>query len=530
MLKFISGLIITIIIILIITVQLHDNDNYNLKYEKLKQEYAVKPIPSVNHSLLEPLQKEFKTPQEVTEACMSCHTETHKEVMKSAHWNWERISHVEGRGVAGIGKKNVLNNFCIGAKTNEKSCAKCHIGFGMTDDNTFDFNNASNVDCMVCHDNSNEYRKGSSMAGYPDRSVNLKNVAQSVGTPEKINCGSCHFYSGGGNNVKHGDLEAALLSCDRNTDVHMAANGSDMSCVACHTAENHEIKGKLYTVSSNNTNRATCQQCHTSTPHFNKTLNQHNSKVSCQACHIPTYAKVNPTKMSWKWSEAGRLNDGQPFHELDSLGKENYLSIKGKFTWEKDVTPDYLWFNGTANHYVIGDSITSVPVQVNTLNGSYDDVESKIYPVKIHLGDQIYDTELNRLIQPRLYADKKGDSAYWKDFDWDKAAYAGMNKIGLEYSGKHDFVETEMYWPINHMVAPKEQAVSCKECHTRNNGRLAKLTGFYLPGRDYSKALDFIGIMLIILSILGVTIHSIIRITWDVKNKRIEQENIDDEN
>jgi hypothetical protein len=52
--------------------------------------------------------------------------------MNSAHWNWERISYIEGRGVAAAGKKNVLNNFCLGAQSNELSCAKCHIGFGMT--------------------------------------------------------------------------------------------------------------------------------------------------------------------------------------------------------------------------------------------------------------------------------------------------------------------------------------------------------------------------------------------------------------
>ena len=30
-----------------------------------------------------------------------------------------------------------------------------------------------------------------------------------------------------------------------------------------------------------------------------------------------------------------------------------------------------------------------------------------------------------------------------------------------------------MNWPLNHMVAPKEKAVSCEECHAREGGRLA---------------------------------------------------------
>ncbi len=518
---------ISVAILLLVLVQvLHEEEYYNLHLEKLKQEYAMQPIPSVDHSKFEVLQKEFETPQDVTEACISCHTERHKEVMSSSHWNWERVAYIEGRGIEYVGKKNVLNNFCIGAKTNEQACAKCHIGFGMTNDK-FDFKNARNVDCMVCHDNSEQYLKGSAMAGYPARSVNLAQVAQSVGQPLKSNCGVCHFYSGGGNNVKHGDLEEALLATEREVDVHMAANGLDMKCVACHTAENHQMLGKLYSVSSEDINRATCEQCHGNTPHFDNILNRHNAKVSCQACHIPVYAKVNPTKMRWEWSAAGKLREGKPFH-LDTLGEYHaYLSTKGKFYLERNVTPDYIWFNGTADHYLVGDTIKSVPVNVNTLFGSHGDPGSKIVPAKIHTGDQIYDKVNNMLIQPKLYSPEEGDSAFWKEFSWDKAARAGMQRVGLPYSGEYGFVETRMYWPVNHMVAPAEKAVGCAECHTRENGRLASLTGFYLPGRDRNKHVDNFGIGLLILSLLGVFGHAAGRIVTAIRKKEVDTQVID---
>jgi octaheme c-type cytochrome (tetrathionate reductase family) len=516
-----------IVIGLVLTNVLHNEVYFNLKLEKLKQEYAIKPVPSVDHSKFEVLNREFKTPQEVTETCISCHNERHKEIMGSSHWNWERVSYVEGRGVTAAGKKNVINNFCIGAQTNEQACAKCHIGYGMTNDH-FDFNNARNVDCMVCHDNSEEYMKGASLAGYPDRSVNLEKVAQSVGQPTKHNCGSCHFNSGGGNNVKHGDLENSLLACTREVDVHMGANGMDMKCTACHTAENHQILGKLYSVSSTNTNRATCEQCHTNTPHFDPIINRHNAKVACQTCHIPTYAKVNATKMEWRWSESGKLKDGQPYQTEDEMGNHDYMSIKGSFKWEKNVKPDYIWFNGTADHYILGDTIKSTPVIINPLFGSHDDKDSKIIPVKIHVGDQIYDKVYKTLIQPKLYAAEQGDSAFWMDFDWGKAAEAGMKKIGLPYSGEYDFVETKMYWPVNHMVSKKDEALSCGECHTRSeDGRLAKLSGFYLPGRDYSKPLDFLGIFLFFASLGGVLIHAAIRIIVSIKNNKYETNIID---
>ncbi len=502
---------------------LHVEEPYNLEQEVLKQEYSIKPIPSVDHSKFEVLQTDFKTPQDVTEACISCHTERHKEVMASSHWNWERVGFVEGRGIISTGKRNVLNNFCIGSGSNEQACAACHIGFGMNS-NVYDFDNARNVDCMVCHDNSEEYFKGSAMAGYPDRTVNLTKVAQSVGSPTKNNCGACHFFSGGGNNVKHGDLEAALLSASREVDVHMASNGMDLECVACHTAENHQMLGKLYSVSTDNINRATCEQCHTTTPHLSDVLNRHNSKVACQTCHIPEYAKVNPTKMAWNWSDAGKMKDGKPYSIKDSLGNEVYLSKKGSFVWEKNVEPDYMWFNGTADLYLVGDSIKSNPLYINRLFGSYADRESKIIPVKINTGDQIYDEVYNHLIQPKLYGEEKGDSAYWVDYDWSKAAAAGMKEIGLPYSGEHGFVETVMHWPVNHMVAPKENAVGCAECHTRENGRLAGLNDFYLPGRDRNELVSKLGSWLFILSLLGAMGHGGLRILSNIKNSRYKKE------
>jgi len=517
-------------ILAIINIVNTENEYYNLKLEELKQEYAIKPVSSIDHSKLPELQRDFETPQEVTEACIGCHTERHKEVMKSAHWNWERVSYIEGRGVKAAGKKNVLNNFCLGAQSNELACAKCHIGFGMTNDE-FDFENARNVDCMVCHDNSEEYQKGSSTAGYPDRTVNLTKVAQCVGAPDKINCGSCHFFSGGGNNVKHGDLEVALLNTDRQVDVHMAANGMDMSCVECHTAENHRIKGRLYSVSSTDTKRATCEQCHSNTPHFDDILNRHNAKVSCQACHIPDYAKENATKMAWYWSEAGKLRDGEPYKEFNSDSTIEYQSIKGTFVWAKNVKPDYMWFNGTADHYLLGDTVQSFPVQMNTLNGAHNDPDSKIIPVKIHVGDQIYDTKYKTLIQPKLFAESKGDSAYWKDFNWETAVAAGMQRVGLPYSGEYEFVETEMYWPVNHMVAPADQAVSCAECHTRSeDGRLVQLSGFYLPGRDYNKFLDGLGALLFFGALFGVFVHAAIRVLISIRKRKYEMKVIDYEN
>ena len=354
------------------------------------------------------------------------------------------------------------------------------------------------------------------MDGYPDPKIDLGNIARHVGKTSRNNCGVCHFFGGGGNNVKHGDLEKSMFNPSKDVDVHMASDGPNLQCAACHKTENHQMLGKMYSLSSMNRDRSTCEQCHTETPHKEEILNEHTLKVACQTCHIPVYAKVNSTKLEWDWSTAGKLKDGQPYEEDDSLGDHTYLSIKGSFVWGRNLKPDYVWFNGTAGHYLLGDTVTasSEPVVLNTLNGSYADNESKIIPVKIHKAKQPYDPVTKMIIQPKLFADEKGEGAFWKDFDWKRASEVGMKEVNLPFSGNVSFINTEMYWPINHMVSSKDKAVKCVECHTRNNSRLANLRDFYMPARDYSKVVDNTGAGLIIIAIFGVAIHGVARFTF----------------
>ena len=86
---------------------------------------------------------------------------------------------------------------------------------------------------------------------------------------------------------------------------------------------------------------------------------------------------------------------------------------------------------------------------------------SKIWPVKVHRGKQIYDPVNMTLIQPKLWDKEAGNGAYWTDFDWDQAARLGSEAAGIPYSGEYGFAPTEMYWTLTHMVQPKEQALQC---------------------------------------------------------------------
>ena len=106
-------------------------NNYTWKENRVSTNQA-------NHSSFEILNNEFENAHEVTEACLSCHTKRDEEIMATSHWNWERSEMLEGKGAVPVGKKNILNNFCIGVAGSEASCMRCHIGYGWKDQ-SFDF-------------------------------------------------------------------------------------------------------------------------------------------------------------------------------------------------------------------------------------------------------------------------------------------------------------------------------------------------------------------------------------------------------
>ena len=70
-----------------------------------------------------------------------------------------------------------------------------------------------------------------------------------------------------------------------------------------------------------------------------------------------------------------------------------------------------------------------------------------------------------------------------------------------------------MNWFITHMVAPKEKALPCQDCHTRaETGRLNDIRDIYLPGRDYNYWVDLLGWLAVAGSIGGGLTHGAVRI------------------
>lgn len=440
-----------------------------------------------DHSEFEELQQDFQSGPEVTAACLECHRKTAQEVHQTTHWTWEYTSETGQE----LGKNNVINNYCVAVESNWPRCTSCHVGYGYKNAE-FDFTNETAVDCLVCHETTGTYKKFPTAAGHPvyEETVfsgktwappDLAAVAQSVSLPTRENCGVCHFYGGGGPGVKHGDLDPTMANPSYELDVHLSPDGGDFTCQTCHVTEDHAIAGTRYDMNVTNTedNLNTCLDCHEEELHadleYTEELNDHIDRVACQTCHIPAMAREYPTMTWWDWSQAGLKNDeGAPYSIKNDNGIETYNSKKGEFVWESNVTPEYYWFDGYSEYITLQDKVDPNSINnINTLQGDINNTDARIFPVKAFYAIQPYDAGNQIIAVPHLMpTSPDDDSAYWKKWDWDKALNAGLASAGIEYSGEYGWLETAMYWPLTHMVAPAEDALNCESCHTTENSRL----------------------------------------------------------
>jgi octaheme c-type cytochrome (tetrathionate reductase family) len=426
------------------------------------------------------------SPIEVTKECLRCHTQAGEDMIKSAHWLWKGPSPftVEREKKVMSGKAtDTMNNFCISLPSNWPRCTSCHAGYGWKDE-TFDFTDMTRVDCLVCHDTTDSYRKAPPAAGMPAPEVDLTFVAENVGKTNRNTCGNCHFQGGGGDAVKHADMCEVLRYPQRNCDVHMG--GYDFACTDCHKTVNHKIKGRSTSLPVAEGSR-TCEDCHTNRPHYGNGvldfhLNKHTDSVACNTCHSPVYSKCKATKTWWDWSEAGDKSR-QPVK--DKYGMEDYNWMKGSFEWKESKKPVYAWYNGYMERLLLGDPIrpdadSFAPgenpsgeekrrmkgTDITTPVGSIKDPSSKIFPFKLMDGIQPADAVHDYLLAPHLYPTSPDDTtAYWKNLDWQMAFVDGMKAAGLPYSGQYKWVRTNMYWGIKHEVMPKDMALSCVQCH-----------------------------------------------------------------
>jgi octaheme c-type cytochrome (tetrathionate reductase family) len=447
----------------------------------------------------------FNSGPEVTKTCRGCHEAETKTFLKTIHWTWSKKQSVNGKAME-YGKKNALgNSFCFSLPSNWPACTSCHAGYGWSEA-AFDYNKAENVDCLICHDTTGTYKKIPSGAGHPVypgenkefppgqawAPVDLAKVARSVDRPTRAACGNCHFYGGGGDGVKHGDLDSSLANPSPEIDVHMGKH--KLTCESCHQAANHDVKGEAISVSPGSGPRAmACTNCHRKDVHRSAALNMHVKRIACQTCHIPIFAKGVPTVMSWDWSSAGKevkqeeapkdAKDGKEAKpgeaKKEPFKEKQYDKMKGDLVLAQNVAPTLFWYNGSTQRLMIGDKIDPTQVvQLSAPRGDRKDPDSRIFPFKVMKGRQPYDTQNKTMALVNLYGPADSESAYWVKFDWNKAIEAGMKAAGQPYSGKYGWVDTTMVWSLNHMVAPKEKALRCPDCHIENGKIPWKALGY----------------------------------------------------
>ncbi|MDX1571535.1 MAG: tetrathionate reductase family octaheme c-type cytochrome [Xanthomonadales bacterium] len=425
---------------------------------------------------------------EGTASCLECHGEEAADVLQMGHFKWAgKIVNIEGLEGEVHGKKDLVNNFCVAVGSNEPRCTQCHIGYGYKDD-SFDFSNPENIDCLVCHDQTGTYQKGKTSAGMPDPSVDLDFVAQNIafngGEPTRKACIGCHAKAGGGDNVKHGDISTDLIATTREFDVHMGVDGGDMVCVDCHASKVDPDTGKvvhgipgmaLHSVDEGDMQQ--CEDCHTDRAAIHANLvdpalmeSGWHDRLACQVCHIPAIARAISTKTEWYWADAGMNVDPIPIDE--TTGRPTYDKKKGSFVWKNDVRPVLRYANGTWRRKVIGvnDQYDQTPVDLGSPVGSFYDDDAMIYPFKLMVGNQPADVHTQSMLVPHLFGTGPGPNPFWGRFDWHSALEEGAAYNGQDYSGGYEFVDTTMLLSVNHEIAPAEDALGqgmggCVDCH-----------------------------------------------------------------
>ena len=96
---------------------------------------------TVDHTKIDLLDQAFTSGDQITQACLYCHTDASDQFKETIHWTWEVPSDKPGimNGKAG----HAVNNFCIsGNAMEDTSCLSCHAGWNGKE---------GEVNCLACH-------------------------------------------------------------------------------------------------------------------------------------------------------------------------------------------------------------------------------------------------------------------------------------------------------------------------------------------------------------------------------------------
>ncbi|MGV1097993.1 cytochrome c3 family protein [Thiovibrio sp. JS02] len=413
--------------------------------------------------------------------CIACHQAEAQEMLDSLHMQWAgptpKLSNTSGED---LGKAiGGINTFCTYAMSSKGACFTCHV---RADGNAPHPPSLTDVDCLMCHQDTYQRK----FTADPTNSETVTNVlgetktyifglvdaagnyftepdfsampagttmvdlARTVHMPTKQSCLRCHAKAGGGDWTKRGDMGLNSANPTVDQDVHMASAGANLSCTSCHGGTGHKIGGRGIDLRQSEAVDPKCTNCHSAAPHDSSTLNRHAAgQVSCQVCHIRTFAKGGATEMSRDWREPH-------WNPAFCSGQGGFVGHEVKVA---NVKPEYRWFDGTSYVYNTGETIQANADGTYTMakaNGNAFDGKSKIVPIKNHWTVMPL-LDNGQIVPPAIM---------WMFMtgDFDLAVQKGMEDQGLV--GNYTLVEANAEMLITHGVDPKSKAPQCSECHT----------------------------------------------------------------
>jgi hypothetical protein len=422
--------------------------------------------------------------------CVACHLSEALEVFGSVHYQQTgptpNVTNIEGnageRGDGFIG----YNSYCGTHVTSSRAtCAGCHVGNGQFPSREPTPAQLANIDCMMCHQDA--YRRTAAppyefvevplpdggtlrirvpvedangfhyMPDEANMTISILEAARTVHQPTRASCLRCHAGAAGRDGAKRGDLSSVTANPPITSDVHMSPHGGDLSCANCHYAGNHRVRGRGLDLRPNDSpDRLTCARCHGERPHGDyharnaESRDLHASRVACQSCHIPRFAKDVPTEVERNW-----LNP--TFSQLACGGQGGWAPEE---TLASNLIPSYGWFDGTSEVYVLG--------QVPKLNadgeyalavphGGVSSPGAKLYPMKEHRSNAARHDATGQLIPHSTFTSFTTGS-------FGQAVEVGQQLSGL--TGPYSIVATHEFQTINHGVERAENALRCGDCHS----------------------------------------------------------------
>ncbi len=417
--------------------------------------------------------------------CVACHESEALEMHGSVHYQQTgptpNVTNITGNA----GKSELaFNTYCGTPTTSSRAtCGGCHVSNGQYPSPVATSEQLNNIDCLMCHQDAYQRTAAPPYTEVPvvgsdgqpstirvpvedengfyympdeaNMTISILEAAQTVHMPTRTSCLRCHAGASGSDGGKRGDMSSVTADPPRSSDIHMSSAEANLTCSDCHSVGNHRVRGRGLDLRPNDSPEwFTCARCHTDNPHGDRTktvsMDIHASRVACQTCHIPTFAKDISTEVDRDW-----LNPQFSAAACSGQGGWKPEEIRAS-----NVIPSYKWFDGTSYVYALG----QVPMlnadseyAMGVPNGSVSSAGAKLYPMKEHRTITAQHDASGELIPHSTFT-------FFATGDFDQAVRDGMSQAGL--TGSYTLVRAHTYQTINHGVEDDHNALKCGDCHS----------------------------------------------------------------